>query len=49
MTYWSLWSGDTIWQHRSGSALAQVMACWLMALRHHMNQCRLIINKINAT
>ena len=25
------------------------MACWLMALRHHMNQCQLIINKINAT
>ena len=35
-----LWSGDTIWQHRSGSALAQVMACCLMALTHHMNQCR---------
>ena len=25
------------------------MACWLMALRHHMNQCQFINNEINAT
>ena len=26
-----LWPGDTIWQHRTGSTLVQVMACCLMA------------------
>ena len=30
----SFWPGDTIWQHRSGSALAQVMAP-----SHYLNQC----------
>ena len=28
----SLWSSEPIWQHRSGSALAQIMACCLMAI-----------------
>ena len=37
---------DTIWRQRSGSTLAQVMACCLMAPRHYLNQCRLIISKI---
>ena len=38
----SLWPGDTIWRHRSGSTLAQVMACCLMAPSHYLNQCWLI-------
>ena len=32
----SLWPNDTIWRHRSGSALAQVMACCLMAPSHYL-------------
>ena len=40
----SLWPGGTIWQHRSGSTLAQVMACCLTAPNHDLNQCWLIIN-----
>ena len=39
----SLWPCDTIWWHRSGSTLAQVMTCYLMALSHYLNQCWLII------
>ena len=35
----SLWSSDAIWQHRSGSPLAQVMACCLTAPSHYLNQC----------
>ena len=31
----SLWPGDAIWRHRSGSTLAQVMACCLMAPGHY--------------
>ena len=34
---------DAISQHRSGSALAQVMACCLMAPIHYLNQCWFII------
>ena len=42
----SLWPSDTIWRHRSGSTLAQVMACCLTAPSHYLNQCWLIINKV---
>ena len=42
----SLWPGDTIWQQRSGSTLAQVIACWLMAPSHYLNQCWLIISMV---
>ena len=35
----SLWPGDTIGRHKSGSTLDQVMACCLMALSHYLNQC----------
>ena len=35
----SLWPSDAIWQHRSGSTLAQVMARCLTAPSHHLNQC----------
>ena len=33
---------DAIWQHRSGSTLAQVMACCLTAPSHYLNRCWLI-------
>ena len=42
----SLWPSDTIWQHRSGSTLAQVMACCLMAPSHHLTQWWLLICEI---
>ena len=42
----SLWPSDTIWWHKSGSTLAQVMACCLMAPSHYLNQCWLIISKV---
>ena len=40
----SLWPSDAIWGQRSGSTLAQVMACCLMAPSHYLNQCWLITN-----
>ena len=42
----SLWPSNTIWRQRSGSILAQVMACCLMAPSHYLNQYRLIISKV---
>ena len=42
----SLWPSDAIWQHRSGSTLAQVMACCVMAPGHFLIQCWLIITKV---
>ena len=33
----SLWPSDATWDHRSGSTLAQVMACCLTAPRHTTN------------
>ena len=42
----SLWPGDAIWRQRSGSTLAQAMACCLMAASHYLNQCWLIISKV---
>ena len=42
----SLWPSDTIWRHKSGSTLAQVMACCLTAPSHYLNQYWLIISKI---
>ena len=41
-----LWPSDPIWQPRSGSTLAQVMACCLTAPSHYLNQCWPIINKV---
>ena len=43
----SLWPNNAIWWHRSGSTLAQVMACCLTAPSHYLNQCWLIITKIH--
>ena len=39
----SLWPSDAIWWHTSGSILAQVMACCLVATSHSLNQCWLWI------
>ena len=36
---------DVIWRYRSGSILAQIMACSLTAPSHYLNQCWLIINR----
>ena len=41
-----LWLNDAIWWHRSGSPLAQVMACCLTAPIHNLKQCGLIINRV---
>ena len=38
----SMCPSDAIWRHRSGSTLAQVMACCLTAPSHYLNQCWLI-------
>ena len=42
----SLWPSGTIWCWRSGSTLAQVMACCLMATSHYLSQCWLIISEV---
>ena len=42
----SLRPSGTIWWHRSGSTLAQVMSCCLMAPSHYLNQCWLIISMV---
>ena len=44
--YNSLLPSDTIWQHKSGSTLAQVMAGCLTAPSHYLNQCWVIIIKV---
>ena len=44
----SLWPSDAIWPHRTWSTLAQVMACCLMASSHYLNQCWLIISKVQS-
>ena len=36
-----------IWRQRSGSTLAEVMACCLTAPSHYLNQCWLIISGIH--
>ena len=41
----SLWPSDAIWRHRSGSTLAQIMACSLTAPNHYRNQFWLPISK----
>ena len=41
----SLWPGDTTWQIDLGQHwhISYVMACWLMAPSHYLNQCWLIM------
>ena len=41
-----LWPSDVKWWHRSGSTLAQVMACYLMAPSHYLNQCWSLISEV---
>ena len=41
-----LWPSAAIRRHKSGSTLAQVMACCLTAPSHYLNQCWLIIIKV---
>ena len=42
----SLWLNDAIWRYRSGSTLAQVMACCLREPNHYLNQCWLIVKYV---
>ena len=42
----SLLPSDTIWRQTSGSALAQEMACYLIAPGYYLNQCWLLISDI---
>ena len=42
MSLYFLWFSDAIWRHRSGSTLAQVMACCLTEPSHYVNQAMLI-------
>ena len=42
----SLWPSDTIWRHKSGSTLAQIMACCLTAASHYLIQCWLVIKVV---
>ena len=43
----SLWPNDNKWAHKSGSPLAQVMACCLTAPNHYLNQCWQLINEVS--
>ena len=42
----SLWPSDAIWWHRSELALPHIMACFLMAPNHYLNQYWLIIKGV---
>ena len=41
-----MWPSHTLWQHITGSILAQVKACCLAAPNHYLNQYWLIISKV---
>ena len=43
MEFNTLWPSATIWWQRTGTTLAQIMACCLTAPSHLMNQCWLFI------
>ena len=36
---WPFVCDAIIWRHTSGSTLAQVMTCWLIAISHYLNLC----------
>ena len=38
---------NSIWIHRSGQTLTQVMACCLVAPSHYLHQCWLIISEVS--
>ena len=40
----SLWPSYSIWRHRIGATLVQVMACCLMTPSHYLDQCWLILS-----
>ena len=40
-----LWLTDTIWRHRFGSTVAQIMVCCLTAPSYHLNQQWLLISE----
>ena len=42
----TLWPSDTLWRHKSGTTLAQVMDCCLAAPNHYLNQCWLLTNEV---
>ena len=42
----SLWPSEAIWRQGSRSTLVQVMVCCLTAPSHYLNQCWLIITKV---
>ena len=42
----SLWPSDAIGHHKSGSSLAQVMVCCLMAPSHYLNKRWLLISDV---
>ena len=42
----SLWPSDAMWRQRTVSTLAQVMACFLTAPSHYLNQCWRIMNLV---
>ena len=42
----TIFHSDTIWQHRSGSTLAQVMAWCRQAPSYYLNQCWLIVRSV---
>ena len=41
-----MWPSDAKWRHRSGSILVQGMACCLTTPKYYLNQCLLIISKV---
>ena len=45
MLFNSFRPSDATWRHRTGSTLAQVMACCLTAPSHYLNQCWIVIIK----
>ena len=45
----SLWPSDAIWEHRTRSTLAQVMACCLTAPSHYLSQCWFTMNETRHT
>ena len=42
----SLWLNDVQWREKTGSTLAQLMACCLTAPSHYLTQCWLIISNV---
>ena len=42
----SLWPSDTLWWHKSGSTLTQIMTCCMKAPSHCLNQRWLIISEM---